>query len=392
MPGILIGGMENSGRKVDIAYIDYGSVITQTGTLADVHLVTTTPRAYPDGMFGFEFARVNPEPLGLELDAPAIEMVWKQLQNAHFPLEEVMTGLLLWDIIETLREIPAQTPGMVHHYCGTTPSFARLVEMVGHIGEIQKFKPEDREGFESRLGELRRNLNGIYRGKRLGQTPLIEYLRTIKEAAVAIMAKESEFNILKQVLTMGHKCKLFKSGSDLIISDAGNLRCEVKSRHENIFQGVLNKGQGLGIIGPNPITLSPEIMLALLSWSIFATIRRAMDEQKSHLVFCDLSHTFVGVLLPAIEKFWKIDLSFPQAVEKALASAGEGSQTALVFISLPGVNHHLKATVFQRSDIEDVGKTIWDMNKSLALHSPELARFLSEAYKSDTGNGNTSKS
>lgn|GEM_PF-6669632 len=29
MPGILIGGMDNSGRKVGIAYIDYGSVITQ---------------------------------------------------------------------------------------------------------------------------------------------------------------------------------------------------------------------------------------------------------------------------------------------------------------------------------------------------------------------------
>ena len=61
-----------------------------------------------------------------------------------------------------------------------------------------------------------------------------------------------------------------------------------------------------------------------------------MDEQKSQLVFCDLSHTFAGILLPAIEQFWKIDLSFPQAVEKALAWAGEGAQTTLVFISLPG--------------------------------------------------------
>lgn len=85
MPGILIGGMDNSGRKVEIAYIDYGSVITQTGTLADVHLVTTTPRAYPDGMFGFDFARVNPGHFGLELDAPAIEIIWKQLKTPVSP-------------------------------------------------------------------------------------------------------------------------------------------------------------------------------------------------------------------------------------------------------------------------------------------------------------------
>lgn len=268
---------------------------------------------------------------------------------------------------------------MVHHFYGTTLSFARLIEMLGYVGEIQKFKPDNREGFESRLGELRRNLNGIYKGKHFGQTPQMEYLRAVKEAAVAIMAKESEFNVLKQLLTMGHKCKLLKSGSDLSIPDAGNLCCEVKSRHENYFQSVVSKGQGLGLIGPDPITLSPETVLALLSWSIFATIRRAMDEQKTQLVFCDLSHTFAGILLPAIEQLWKIDLSFPQAVETALAWAGEGTQTALVFISLPGVKHHLKATIFQRSDIEDMGKTIWDMNKGLALRSPELARFLSEA-------------
>lgn len=392
IPGILVGGIDNSGRRVDIAYMDYGSVITQTGTIANAQIVTTTPRAYPDGMFGFDFARVNPEPLGISLDARSIEAIWKQLGNAGFPLEEVITGLLLWDIVETVKGIPAQTPGMVHHYYGTTPSFARLVELLGHVGEIQNIEPRYCEGFDSRLGELKRNLKGIYRGKVLGQTSQIEYVHTVQEAAVAITAKESEFNVLKQLLTMGHKCKLLKSGSDLSISDAGNIRCEVKSRHENVFQSIVSEGQGLGVIGPDPITLSPEIVLALLSWAIFATIRRAMDEQNSQLVFCDLSHTFVGILLPVIEQFWQINLNFSQAVEKALASAGGGAQTALAFISLPGVTHHLKATVFQRSDIEHMGRTIWDMNKRLALRTPELARFLSEVYKSYTGNGNTSKS
>ena len=91
-------------------------------TSTDVHVVTTAPRVYSDGMFGFDFARVKPEPLGLELNSPAIEVVWKQLQNTRFHLEAVMTGLLLWDIIGTLRGIPAHTQGVVHHFESNCPA------------------------------------------------------------------------------------------------------------------------------------------------------------------------------------------------------------------------------------------------------------------------------
>lgn len=382
IPGILIGGVDSSGRKVDIAYVDYGSVITQTGTLADVHLVTTTPRAYPDGMFGFDFARVNPGPLGVNLNASSIEEVWKQLEKDGFPLEELMTGLVLWDIIEALRGIPSETPGMVHHYYGTTPSFTPLVELLGHVGEIRSFNSEYREGFETRLRELRRNLKGIFKSKALGQTQQKDYLLAVKEAGIVLMAKESEFNVLKQLLAIGHKCKLPKMGSDFEIVDIKGLQCEVKSRHESIFQNLIDKGQKSGIIGPDSISLLPEIVLAMLSWAVFATLRQALDEQRSQIVFCDLSHTFIGLLLPAIEQFWDLNLSFPQAVEKAFESAAGGNQNALVFISLPGVTHHLKAATFERSDIETIGKTVWDMNKQLSLHSSQLAKFLGEMLKS----------
>jgi len=380
MPGILIGGIDASGRKVDIAYIDYWSAITQEGTVADVKLATVKPKAYADGMFGFDFARVNPEPLGVGMDAASIQQVWDKLEEEGFPLEELMKGLVIWDIIEAVRGIPSQTPGHVHHYYGTTPSFARLVELLGHIGEIRGFKPEYHEGFESRLAQFRRNLKGIFKGKSLEEAQQIDYLRAVKEAGIALTSKESEFNALKQLLALGYSCRLPRSGADFHIIDKGNLRCEVKSRHENIFQNLVSKGQEEGIIGPDPVSLLPESVFALLSWSTFATIRRAMDEQESQILFCDLSHTFVGLLLPAIEHFWNINLDFSQAVQRGLELSAGGNQVVIVFISLPGVNHHLKATTFLRRDIEPMVKVMWDMNKQLALHSPRLAKFLADVF------------
>jgi hypothetical protein len=231
------------------------------------------------------------------------------------------------------------------------------------------------------MGELRRNLNGIFKSKVLGQTPQIEYLHAVQEAGIAIMAKESEFNVLKQLLAMGHKCTLLKSGSDFNVVDCGNLRCEVKSRHENVFQYLISEGRTQGVISPDPLSLLPEGVFALLSWAVFGTVRRALDEQKSNILFCDLSNTFAGVLLPAVEQFWKINLSFTEAVKNALNIASNENQVAIVFISLPGITHHLKATVFNRSDIGPVGKALWDINKQLSLHSPELAKFLGEMFK-----------
>lgn len=384
MPGILIGGMDAFGKKVDIAFIDYWSVITQTGTLADVKIPQMKPRAFSDGMFGYDFARVNPEPLGVEIDASAIQQVWEKLEKQGIPLEEVITGLVIWDIIEALKRFPASTPGRVHHYYGTTPSFARLVEIVGHIGEIWNYPPERCIGFDSRLGELRRNFKGIFKGKEPGKVQQVDYLQAVAQAGISITSKRSEFNVIKRLLAMDCTCRLFKSGPDFnLIKKTTTLRSEVKSRHENIFQHLISEGQTQGIIGPDPVSLLPESIFALLSWTVFATVRRAMDEQKSQILFCDLSHTFIGLLFPAIEQFWKINLNFSEAVENAINLAKGGNQIALVFISLPGVTHHLKASVFKRSDIEPIGKTLWDMNKKLSLHSPQLAKFLDEVFKSN---------
>jgi len=386
MPGILIGGSDVFGKKVDMAYIDYGSLVTQTGTLADVNLPEKfKPQAYPDGMFGFEFARVNPETLGVGIDASAIQRVWEELEKERLPLEEVVRGLIVWDITESIRGIPSQTPGHVYHYYGSIPSFARVVELVGHIGEIRAFPPGHCGGFNSRLAELRRNLKGIFRSKAFGKVPWLEYFRVVNETGILLTSKESEFNVLKQLLRLGYICRLSKSGADFRVADKNDLHCEVKSRHENMFQYLISEGQAQGVIGSDPVSLLPESVFALVSWSTFATIRRAMDEQKSQILFCDLSHTFIGWLLPAVEYFWKMNLSFSEAVRESFALAANDKQVAVIFVSLPGITHHLRAAAFERSAIEPIGKTLWDMNKQLALHSPQLAKFLANILKRQAG-------
>ncbi|WP_324664288.1 hypothetical protein VLL09_04925 [Dehalococcoides mccartyi] len=389
MPGILIGGKDASGKKVDIAYIDYGSVITQTGGLADVKITQMIPRAYSDGMFGYDFARVNPECLGVGIDAPAIQRTWENLEKQGFPLDELITGLVLLDIIQILRGIPASTPGYVHRFYSTTPSFSPLVEMVGYIGEIWTYPPEYHIGLDNRLGELRKNLKGIFRSNNLGKASQVDYLKAVNQAGISILSKESEFNVVKHLLGIDFKCEFLKSGTkptpDLTITKkTGNLSCEVKSRIvENVFQNIVNEGQTRGLIGPDPLSLPPESIFALLSWATFSTIKRAMDEQKSQILFCDLSRTFIGLMFPALESFWKINLNFSEATEHACTLANNGEQVIIAFVSLPGITHHFKATVFKRSDIEPTGKALWDLNKELSLQSPQLAKFLSEIFKTE---------
>ncbi len=358
MPGILIGGSDAFGRKVNIAYTDYLRLVTQTGSLADIKLPEKfKPQAYPDGMFGFDFARVNPEPLGLGIDATAIQQVWDDLENEGLPLEEVTQGLIIWDITKSMRGIPSQTPGQIHHYYSSIPSFACVVQLVGHIAEIRAFPQGHCHGFDSRLAELRRNLRGIFRGKALGKVVQEEYFRAVNEAGVSLTAKESEFNVLKQLLRSGHTCKLSKSGADFKVADKNDLRCEIKSRHENIFQYLNSKEQAQGIIGLDPVSILPESFFALVCWATFATIRRAMDEQKSQILFCDLSHTFVGLLLPAIESFWKMNFNFSDAMINGFNLAVSDKQVVLIFVSLPGVTHHMRAAVLERSAIEPFGET-----------------------------------
>lgn len=382
MSGILIGGGDAFGKKVDIAYIDYESLVTQTGTLADVKLPKEfKPQAYPGGMFGFDFARVNPEPLGIAIDAIAIQQVWEELEEEGIPLEELSRGLTVWDITESLRGIPSQTPGYIHRYHGLIPSFARVVELVGHAGEVRAFPSGHCNGFDGRLAELRRNLKGIFRSKAFGKVPLPEYLYVINKAGILLTSKESEFNVLKQLLRLGHICELSKSGADFRVTDKNDLRAEVKSRHENIFQYLISEGQTQGIIGSDPVSLLPESVFALVSWATFATIRRAMDEQKSQILFCDLSYTFVGWFFSAVECFWKMNLSFSDAVREGFNLAANDKQVVVIFVSLPGVTHNLRAAAFERSAIEPIGKTLWDMNKQLALRSPQLAKFLGDLFK-----------
>ena len=201
MPGILIGGADASGKKVDLAYIDYGSLITWMGTLAQVNLPEKLePRAYGDEMFGFEFARVTPSPLGIELSADAVLQTWQGLENEGMPLQEVVLGLIVADIVNLVRGIPAQTPGHVHHYYGSMPSFASMVQLVGHIAEIRAFPQNRYLGFDYRVSELRKNLKGILKHGTFCKKPwpeLPKFLSIVREAGTAVSSKESEFNVLR---------------------------------------------------------------------------------------------------------------------------------------------------------------------------------------------------
>jgi hypothetical protein len=387
MPGVLISGIDASGKKVDLACIDYGSLIARKGSLVEVRLPEKLePQAYEDGMFGYAFARVSPGPLGIDLAADAIQQEWRKLEEEGMLLGEAALGLVVVDIVEFIKGIPAQTPGYVHHYFGCIPSFAEVVQLVGHIAELRAFPAECCQGLENRIAELRKHLNGIFRDQRLtvARWPeLPEFVKVISEASIAIASKESEFNVLKQLLKLGHTVRLSKKGADFVIVDQNGLNSEVKSPHENILQALVKKGQTQGIIGPDPISLSPESFFALMSWALFGTIRRAMETQRAQVLFCDLSHRFVGWFFPAIEQFWKMNLDFQDAVKKAFNLAAKGSQVILAFVSLPGLAHHLKAIALERTAVEPIGKLLWDMNKQLALQSPELAKFLSDEFKQE---------
>lgn len=296
-------------------------------------------------------------------------------------MEEVSRGLTIWDVVQSMRSIPSQDTAYVRRYYPLTPSPVRVVELVGHIGEIRAFPSDHRTGLDSRLSELQRNLKGIFRGKSFGKTPIPEYLNTVEEAGISLTSKESEFNVLKQLLRLGHICMLPKSGADFILADKNDLRVEVKSRHENVFEDLLSQEQPRGIAGSDPISLSPETTIALVSWATFAAIHRAMDEQKSQVMFCDLSRMFVGWLFPAVEHFWKMDLSFPDALRQGFDLAVNDRQAVVVFVSLLGVPHHLHAAAFDRRSIESVGKNLWDTNRQLALRSPQLAKLLGDLLK-----------
>jgi hypothetical protein len=82
-----------------------------------------------------------------------------------------------------------------------------------------------------------------------------------------------------------------------------------------------------------------------------------------------LSNTFVGVLLPAIEQFWKLDLSFFQTMQKAFDSAKVGNQTAVVDVSKETKQRLLELA---RGTVGIPGETYQGIIRDLAAYRKDL--------------------
>lgn len=383
---IVIGGVDDAGTKIDLAYVGYWQQVTLQGSLANVSLPDNfTPTWHHDGMFGLGFVRVNPQCLGIEVEPDVLAAAWESLATEGMVLDEVMASLVVSDITTSLIGIPAKTPDMVHRWLPSVPAIGRVVELVGHVAYIRSLPMDRSEGFEQRLTELRRELRGIFR-----RTSLLSpsntgfdwnyYMQRTGKAAEAVGAKESEFNVLKQLLKSGHTIRLPKTGSDFAVIDRDGVKAEVKSRHDDFLHRALAHGLEAGFI-KDKVNLTPEVLIALVSWAAFATIRRATEEQKATIVFCDLSHTFIGPLLPAVESFWGLNLDFRQALSRTWNLAAQGKQPIVVFVSLPGLSHFLKALVLTKEDVQETGKPLWDMNRVLQLAAPDQATLLAKEFK-----------
>ena len=378
-----IGGIDANGVKTDIAYIGYWKHISQDGGVADVALPGSfIPSLHSDGLFGFELARVNLRCLGLEVEANALEAQWRTLCDEGMLLQEVMASCVVSDVAACLMGVPSKSPGMVHRWSPSVPGIAKVIKLVGHIAAIRQIPSNRCEGFERRITELRRSFRGIFRRTELLSSSIDQfdwnfYVKRSANAADAVTAKESEFNVLEQLLNAGHTVRLPDSGPDFEITDVGSLTVEVKGRHEDYFHKTLALGIEHGII-KEPFSMTPELLFSLLSWSVFASLSRATEEQKADVVFCDLSHTFVGALLPATESFWNLDMDFDRAMSQAWDIHASGEQAVVAFVSLPGVDHVLKAIVFRKNEIQATGKLTWELNRELKLSSPELAALLAQ--------------
>lgn len=317
-PGFRIGVREADGQEVWISHFDFGSVIKLEGTRANISLPGSfKPIAYPDGLLGFDYARVNPACVGSAVAADDIRRNWDQLEADHFPLERVTEGLVLEDFAQALRGVPSTRPERVHSFYPSTPSFSSVVKLVSLIAEIRTFPQSMRQGFEQRTFELRRNLNGLLKTVEPEKPSWHVYQGAIYEALLAIQSKTSEFDVLLELLRHGYSCRLPKSKADLMVSDGGRqVTAEVKSRHhENVLGELVKRYQQE--TRADPTYFSPEVYLALLSWTTFGSVRRAIDEQKADILFCDLSYTFAGTMLPAVSQFWGLNLSFLTAYERA---------------------------------------------------------------------------
>lgn len=109
-----------------------------------------------------------------------------------------------------------------------------------------------------------------------------------------------------------------------------------------------------------------------------------MDEQKADILFCDLSYTFAGFMLPAVAHFWGLESNFLTAFQRAEQMVASGKSAVVILVSMMGLHPILEATELDRDTIDQIGKTLWDMNKPLGLDAQKLAKIVEAAFKDST--------
>lgn len=61
-----------------------------------------------------------------------------------------------------------------------------------------------------------------------------------------------------------------------------------------------------------------------------------------------------------------------------------GNPAVVVFVSLVGVHPVFEAAALDRQTVDQLGKPLWDMNKSLGLDSQTLVSLLDLIFKSQS--------
>ncbi len=237
------------------------------------------------------------------------------------------------------------------------------------------------QGFDVRLTELRKNLAGILRDVRVGVSPLDSMVEASIHCQEAIAGKVSEFDVLRHLLKLGERCELTKAGPDIVLLSQGALKAEVKERHENTLQQVLRLSAAQDEDPSKAVNMPAEALSRLAAWVTYGSVRKAMDMQKADILFCDVSRTLAGAMLPIAEHFWGLQMGFDEAYKNAVRTAQAGKSAIVVVVSAAGLNPKLRALSLTREDVDALGKPLWDANKSLGLGSYDLTVLLSEVLK-----------
>jgi hypothetical protein len=348
--GLKVGGVTADGRNVDVSVVDLGLLLNQTGDEVQIAaLPNSTPTVQPDGLFGFECLRVNLACLDLQVDSNDLTIAWMRLRDSGLPLDDILSGLILLDILQAIRGLVPNQAVKPHAYTPAVPSFAHLVRLVGLIEEARRTPPGSITGLDNRIADLRRKLRGGL--KRAKADPSIfpdVALRWLND----LIASSREFEVLKQLVAIGYRCDLPRSGVDILLPELGQLAIEVKLRTDSRVEKMLHPRRKLLTEPMREMRLNQRVLTLWLAAKVAGRIEHAFSDQGSQILACDLTYAFPLPLLPAVRELWSLDTDFRRALQQAISLARNGTEAVVIFTGSIGLEHRWDAIVMTRKDVE----------------------------------------